>query len=167
MRVTFPLRYIVGVDPGDSTGVVVLYLGDKSVTLFNAIQMGPDDSLDWLEGFVKAAVEAEDGVLMACERYTVTPETGKRTQQPTALNVIGVVKRIATQHGLSVIMQPPGDAKAFAPNERLKQLGFFTLARDVGKPDANDVNDAARHAVLLLARTRATLFDAIMVASGS
>lgn len=162
-----PLGYIIGVDPGTSMGIFALRIGDRHAERMHFLQTDVETAVNWLEETLYAVSESPEGVLIACERYTVTPETGKRTQQPTALQAIGVVKLMVERYGTRFIMMPPGDVKAFAPNEMLKRLGFYTTPAEVGHHDANDVNDAARHATLALARFKASVFDAMLANSGA
>lgn len=168
MRVTLlkPLGYIIGIDPGASMGVFMLRIEEKRAIRAHFLQTDVSTAINWLEEELYAINKGPEGVLVACERYTVTPETGKRTQQPTALQVIGVVKILVERFNARFVMMPPGDVKAFAPNSMLKRLGFFTTPKEVGCPDANDVNDAARHATLSLARFKASVFDTMLAATG-
>lgn len=162
-----PLGYIIGVDPGTSMGICALQLVEDRAIKSHFLQTDVSTAVNWLEETLYAVSESPVGVLIACERYTVTPETGKRTQQPTALQAIGVVKLMVERYGVRLVMMPPGDVKAFAPNAVLKRLGFYTTPAEVQKHDANDVNDAARHATLALARFKASIFDAMLAKSGA
>lgn len=166
MTIIKPLGYIIGVDPGDSMGVFMLKIEEKRAIRAHFLQTDVSTAVNWLENTLRALSESPEGVLVACERYTVTPETGKRTQQPTALQAIGVVKILVERFSARFVMMPPADAKKFAPNEMLKRLGFYTTPAEAGHHDANDVNDAARHATLALARFKASTFDAMLANSG-
>lgn len=156
------LGYVIGVDPGTSTGVFALRLDADGVRPIHRYQGGPDPALDWIEKVLTHAAAHGETVHVACERYTVGPKTGLLTQQPVALHVIGRLKHLTGTFDVPLTMQSPGDAKKFAPNELLETLGFRVKPAEVGRRDANDVNDAARHAVLVLAKTWATLFDALV-----
>jgi hypothetical protein len=166
MTIIKPLGLIIGVDPGDSMGIFALKLHEKHAERMHFLQTDVSTAVNWLEETLYAANKSSEGALVACERYTVTPETGKRTQQPTALQAIGIVKILIERFSTRFVMMPPGDVKAFAPNEMLKRLGFYTTPKEVNLPDANDVNDAARHATLALARFKASIFDAMLANSG-
>jgi len=162
-----PLGYIIGVDPGDSMGIFMLKIEEKCAVRAHFLQTDVSTAVNWLEETLYAINKGPEGVLVACERYTVTPETGKRTQQPTALQAIGVVKILVERFSSRFVMMPPGDVKAFAPNSMLKRLDFYTTPAEVNLPDADDVNDAARHATLSLARFKASVFDAMLAATGA
>lgn len=159
------LRYIVGLDPGNSTGLHVLRLlpEHKIAMTVSRYQGPPAEALYRLELLVREAALRHGGILIAGERYTVTAETGKRSAQPTPLKVLGQAEQLTYQYtNVEFILQTPADAKKLASNERLRDLGFYTHPRDVNCPDANDVNDAARHALLALARRRASIFDELL-----
>lgn len=118
-----------------------------------------------LEEVVRQAALWQEDVLIAGERYTTTDRTGKRSAQPLPLRVLGSAEQLSYSYAnVEFTLQAPADAKKIAPNEFLRDAGFYTLPGDVGCPDANDVNDAARHALLALARRRALAFDLVVQA---
>jgi hypothetical protein len=164
-QIVIPLKYIIGVDPGDSMGIFALRMEEKRAVRMHSLQGTVSEAVVWLEETLERLSKSGAGVLVACERYTVTPETGKRSQQPTALQAIGTVKMFTERYGTRLVMQPPGDAKGIASNFLLKRLGFYTFPKEVGQKDANDVNDAARHATLALSRFKASVFDAMLAAT--
>ena len=166
MTIIKPLGLIIGVDPGTSMGILALKLHNTYAERIHFLQTDVSTAVNWLESTLRASDESPESILIACERYTVTPETGKRTQQPTALQAIGSVKIFAERFNARLVMQPPADAKKLATNEMLKRLDFYTTPKEVNLPDANDVNDAGRHATLALARFKASIFDAMLANSG-
>lgn len=161
------LQWIAGLDPGESTGLFVLRITpDVSCDIAFRSQSDPKTALHQLEQIVRTAALWQENVLIAGERFTVTDKTGKRTAQPTPLKVLGAAEQLTYQYtNTEFILQSPADAKKLANNARLRELGFYTRASDVGRPDANDVNDAARHALLALARRKASIFDALLLAA--
>lgn len=152
--------YVVGVDPGDSTGVVALRDGVKVL----AVQGAHAVALLRLSAFLAQVRYNEPNarVAIACERFVATSQRGARTHQPLPQQVIGEVQLLARSYDCEFVLQSPADAKLLAPNSRLTQLDVYTTRVEVGRPDANDVNDAARHAVLYLARHHAALFDHLL-----
>lgn len=166
MTIFKPLGYIIGVDPGTSMGICALRIGDRRAEKTLSLQTDISTAVNWLEETLYAVNKGPEGALVACERYTVTPETGKRTQQPAALQAIGIIKLMVERYDIRFVMMPPADAKGFAPNSMLKRLGFYTTPAEVNCHDANDANDAARHATLALARFKASVFDAMLMDSG-
>lgn len=149
--------YIIGVDPGDSTGVALL----KDAELVYALQtVETGTAIDALH-VILGKVTADDEAVIACERYIQT-RRGPITNQPRAQQIFGVVQRIAEEYGVRFFSQGPADAKAIASNELLRGIGMLKTGNDVGQPDANDVNMAIRHALFALARVRATLFETLI-----
>lgn len=162
---TLDLGLIAGLDPGDSTGLLVLRLFPAQLTASIALryQGPPHEALSKLEDVVRQAALWQEKVVIAGERYTTTDRTGKRSAQPTPQRVLGAAEQLTYAYtNVEFTLQSPADAKKFAPNTRLRELGFYTSADLVGRPDANDVNDAARHALLALARRRVSIFDALL-----
>lgn len=161
---------IIGVDPGDSTGVFIINLyhhgaGPSHYTIESDVryQGRPDDVLRALENELEAARQNGVVIIMAVERFTVMPNAGRMTQQPVPQQIIGRLEALATRYQVETFrLQSPGDAKKFCSNMQLRQFGFWSTGKTVDKPDANDVNDAARHAVLVLAQTRASAYDELL-----
>lgn len=164
---------IIGVDPGQSTGAFLLdiyplldQLGRSYVVeSTNRYQGPPEVVLSTLETELKAAHDNLVAILMAVERYTVMPNAGRMSQQPVPLQVIGQLETLARHYDAAFILQAPGDAKKFCTNAQLRQFNLWTTPKMVNCPDANDVNDAARHALLALAKTRTTAYDVLLRSS--
>lgn len=168
MSVTVPssyrtrTTYAIGLDPGASTGLFILR-GDGFVV--HRQQGTPPQVLDdFTLRFPFLCTENAD-VLVGCERY-VQDQTNHKTAQTEPLQVIGVITQLARFHRWIFRLQAPADAKALASNTLLRNLKLYTQPRDVEQRDANDVNDAARHAVTVLAHHRASLFDYILTHFG-
>jgi hypothetical protein len=158
--------YALGVDPGVSTGLTVLR-GD-GVRLH--VQQGtPSQVLDDLA--LRFPFLCHDGVdvLVGCERFVQSSGPGApvRTTQPVPLQVIGVVETLARLHGWLFRLQAPADAKALVNDATLRALGLWATGRDVERHDANDANDATRHALTVLAHHRASLFDRMLTGIGA
>jgi hypothetical protein len=154
--------YVVGVDPGSSTGLVIVR-GDGFK--MHAQQGTPSQALDdFTIRFPFLTIPSSD-VLVACERYVITDQTARRSAQPVPLQVIGVVSHIARLNGWPLHMQSPSDVKSLVPNVMLREVNLYTTPREVEQHDANDVNDAMRHALAALAYHRASLFDKILLSS--
>lgn len=151
----------VGVDPGTSVGVAALLNSQR----FRAYQVRLDEPggrarLDaCLFELFTLAVERNYRLHVATERFVINRRTARLTQQPEALEVVGVVRATSP---VEVELQSVADATKFAPNHRLRQLGLWVKPAEVGYPDADDANSAMRHAVLLLARRAATQYEALV-----
>lgn len=154
--------YAVGVDAGVSTGLLVLR-GDGLVV--HRQQGTPSQVLDDLALRLPFLCDGSSDVLVGCERY-VQDQTNHKTAQPVPLQVIGVVAQLARTYGWKLHLQTPADAKALVGNTLLRDLRVWSTPRAVEQRDANDVNDAARHALMVLAHHRASLFDNLLTNIG-
>lgn len=148
--------YSIGVDPGLSMGLYVL----RNTERFGFWQGTPMTTLQALDLLLVKLRDDDPGakIIVACERYISTSRPGK-THQPIAQVVIGQVQLVVERHSIDIEWQAPADAKRFAPTTFLRKHGLYVTAREVNCRDANDVNDAARHAVLLLAKRFAAIFE--------
>jgi hypothetical protein len=159
---------IIGVDPGESTGAFIIDLYPSLVDPPYVIESSwraqgpPENVLASLTTELEAARLNGVHVALAVERFTVMPATSRMTQQSTPQHVIGRLQTLASEYGATFLLQTPGDVKKMCSNAKLRQFGFWSTGKMVGCPDANDVNDAARHAVFALAFTRASAYDALL-----
>jgi hypothetical protein len=136
-------RPVLAVDPGLTTGWAV-YMGDPSI-----VNSGEDaDPQLFVDRAAAWIASAPAGSAVACERFTITAETGKLTQAPWSLEIIGAVRWLSRKYGLAFLEQAPGDAKGLCDNARLKKLGWWHVGGE------GHANDALRHLVLALVRIR-------------
>lgn len=156
--------YAVGVDPGVSTGLTVLR-GDG--LKLHTQQGTPSQVLDDLAVRFPFLCGRDVDVLVGCERFVQATGHGPvRSTQPIPLQVVGVVAQLTRLHAWKLYLQAPADVKALVPNSLLRDTGLWTTPRDVEQRDADDANDATRHALAVLAHHRASLFDLILTSSG-
>lgn len=154
-------RYVIGVDGGESTGISVL----RDVKLFAVYQGDWCDALEWLDDVVNKLTEPDFGafdVALAAERFTHGAGAVRGSSQPRAGRVYAAVEDLARRHRIEFSGQGPAEAKRIAPNALLRTTGLYVTGRRLGTPDANDANDATRHAVLFLARRRASVFARLL-----
>ncbi len=131
---------IVAVDPGKTTGIAEYapHLGK-----FDSYEMGFDETCAFVENRLSA--ESYD-VELVSEAFIITPNTGKNSQAPWSLELIGVMRYLSrTKIGRDLVLQMPAAAKRFASDDRLRTVGFWTPAR-------GHANDAARHLLLYTAQ---------------
>jgi hypothetical protein len=152
--------YVIGIDGGRSTGMAEIARGKRSFYM----QDEPDNVLTSLE--LRLAWHADEAhephtVLVAYEVYR---QVGRApvTRQPEAQDVARSVHDLAQRYGFPSVGQTPAEAKKIASDTFLRRAGLWTLPREVDQLDANDVNDAMRHAVLALARRHARLYEALL-----
>lgn len=136
--------YVLSIDPGQTSGVALVRR--------EPLELMRSDELNWENTckFVDTALREFGGenVDVVIERFTITQQTAKNTQQTWSLEVIGMCRLMAMAHGAGAItLQTPADAKTFASNMRLKNLELWHVG------GAGHANDAIRHAILRLTRT--------------
>lgn len=133
---------IYAVDPGLASGVALLNVPDgEDPVLLGSWEMEPCQTEDFTQ-LVTQQYKNHD-LRTVLERFTITAETGKKSQQGWSLELIGSIKYICRINGLpEPTLQTPADAKNFAPNPRLKALGLWH------RGGHGHALDAIRHAVL-------------------
>jgi len=137
----------MSVDPGKLTGFAIfdmLYLDDDAPTLVESLELSVDEyytKLNELFGF-DSRYGADIEVVM--EDFKITAQTGKLTDAPWSLKLIGATEFACHNWNVNVTLQPPSRAKNFVPNDRLKALEFWH------KGGAGHANDALRHGVLYM-----------------
>lgn len=126
--------WILAVDPGLNTGfaTIDLSIGRDSIS---ANQLPADAFCDWV-----TSLHLSSGLLVV-ERYTITAQTARKSQQTDALEVIGVLKYLARRKGAQFEMQTPAAAKNFCTDAQIKRLGLW-------QPGKDHARDAIRHLVL-------------------
>lgn len=132
---------IVGVDPGNTTGVFA-YFSDG---VRNGWQHSREDVALNLNGDLWRWFEQYGslGVHIAIERYIITAQTAKLSQQPDALEVTGAVKALAQVHGVADVRQYMKANLKYASDSMLRSVGWAI-------PNMRHANDAARQAFALL-----------------
>lgn len=144
--------WVIGVDPGKSFGLFALRDGEKA----GAYQGPVDNGLRYLT-IVLDDVHLEGAdALIAMERFV--RGAAQHSHQPDAQQAVGAVLELAASRGVPVVLQSPADAKGFTTNDFLRKLGLWVTPSEVDAPDADDVRDAARHALLCLATHRAQAY---------
>lgn len=148
---------VIGVDPGESTGVAELIDG----RLIHIFQGPSETALDVLDSLLRLhSGRVDRKVAIACERFV--SGNGVKSHQPEAQQVVGNVMRAAHKHGVEIDLQAPSDAHAIGQNFLLQRLNLWPLPSQVGQNDADDVRMAVRHALLYLARHHASVFEALV-----
>lgn len=140
---------IVGIDPGRTTGYAIMLNG----RLVDTAQVDRQDVIAYLEAYLTTTLETHPGieVIIACERFTIGHQTSRLSQQPAALEVIGLVRDLAQRLHVRFELQSPGDAKKVGSRETLKKLGWYVASTD-------HANDAKSHLLLALLRRKPDAF---------
>lgn len=132
------MRYVLGIDPGKMTGFAAYDLQAHELT--SSWQADVHGAYASLEPWVPSSR------LVAIERFVITGGTAKmgRGQENWSMELIGVARYLAFRADVQLLLQGAGDAKKFAPDARLKSIGWWNAGHD-------HANDAARHVLLALA----------------
>jgi hypothetical protein len=129
-------RYLLGIDPGKATGVCLIDLEDveNPKKLWSA-------ELTLTEFYDTIWNSIADGVHVVIEDFKITTETGKLTEAPWSLNLIGIVQYICYHRGRTLDLQLPSQ-NPFASNDRLRAVDFWHVGGE------GHANDALRHAMI-------------------
>lgn len=137
------MTIIVGIDPGKTTGVVVVKAsGAARVRVLRSAQVHIDEAPMFFEELLNGQQLPVDVVSM--ERFTISARTLKASRQEDPLDVIGGVKFLVALHDRDIQLLRFGasDAKTAYSDRRLKALGLFESV--AGK----HARDALRHAMI-------------------
>jgi hypothetical protein len=132
---------LIGVDPGKMTGVYVYFedgVRDASQYPREEIALHLADSLRrW------AASYGPHNLHIAVEKYIITPNTAKLSQQTDALEVTGMVKGIAQVNRITDVRQYLKSNLKYAGDGMLADIGWYPMG-------LRHAADAARQTFALL-----------------
>jgi hypothetical protein len=141
---------IMGIDPGGTTGVVVIDIGPED----HQYAPGPETHVlnDQIEGVwghgedsvayrLWQIIEEHKPDLIAIEQFTINQRTVRHTRQPDALWIIGGVRFLADLRGIPVHLQPSSLAKTTWDADRLNRTGWAKVVK------RKHARDALRHAL--------------------
>jgi len=131
-------RYVLAVDPGGTTGMV---LYDMFVGGVAEIYEIPHADV----GFMLERIIEQYHPDVVCESFTITANTVSNSQAPWSLKQLGVAEYLAAKYHCPYAEQMPVTAKKFATNERLKALDLYVRGH-------GHATDAMRHLVIYLVR---------------
>lgn len=144
---------VLAVDPGKATGIcLVSWSGKESenpLVEFSA-EVQPEEFADTVRSLLARYNDYEE-FAVACERFVITPQTGKNSQAPYSLEQIGVLKHLCREHEYgaeNIALQAPVDAKNMFPNPTLQKLGTWHRGGE------GHANDSIRHALLKLVKMK-------------
>lgn len=134
---------VIAIDPGLATGAAVGQFPSKfgNPTLIDTAELEVEEVIPWLRKHLERYPNAH----VACETFTITAATAKKSQATWSLEHIGAIKQVLRDldgHLGRLHMQSPGDAKRVFPNENLKALGLWHVG------GAGHAIDAIRHMCL-------------------
>lgn len=132
---------VIGVDPGKTTGLALL-TGSRLTQVAVPFAEVEDTLRLWLASEVITYV--------GIERFVITRNTARKTQQTDALKVSGVVQNLVERSERHVVVyQNMSDAKRLGNPVMLRKLGW----RRTGV-NASHMNDAASQVFKLVATRR-------------
>jgi len=135
--------YVVGVDPGRTTGIAALSFTHGEVTNAQALQC----SAGWAVGLVVHLLTGARPalILLAVERFVVARRAARsRDAAAGALTrqLIGALQTAGEAHGVLVLLRAAADVKPWATDERLRAAGLLEVCTGM-----SHARDAARHAL--------------------
>lgn len=130
-------RFLLALDPGLATGVCLIDLIDPEnpVKVWSA-EVSTTEFYDKIEELV-----AQKETHVVIEDFKITVETGKLSDAPWSLNLIGIVQYLCYLNGKVLDFQLPSQ-KPFADNDKLRAVDFWHVGGE------GHANDALRHAMV-------------------
>lgn len=135
---------LLWIDPGKMTGLASLTTETQFHNLaFIADEFDFQGAGYMIEGM---CVYWKRKIAVGWERFTITPNTHKKTRQPEAMEVIGVARYICGKYGCQVLEPAQQHTPDASDQARLRALGWW-------KPGKDDAQSAAAHMLNYLLRT--------------
>lgn len=107
--------HVLVVDPGLATGVSFLTYERDVAGQVRLTDLAPYE-MDVPSFWSFARAKLPECVACVCETFTITAETGKKSQAPWSLELIGFLRAECFRLGIPFDMQKPGEAHEFEGN---------------------------------------------------
>lgn len=137
-------KYIIGIDPGKTTGIAVLHLTDKDFSVVEAIQdEDPDYVWEPILELLDKYTRLHDDVTILCESFELRPDVINPDETPKY--IIKDLERYVEPHH-EIIYQLASQAKVGVPpgrtgqRDRLHAFGLYQRGM-------RHTNDALRHCI--------------------
>lgn len=136
---------IIGIDPGLTTGLVSFTVVEDEIACIESYE------LDYRGVGSYLSTALHQGDLVACESFTITLATAKKSQAPWSLEVIGIVRYMCSRYQLEPRLSAPVTNKGLISDGVLKRAGLYDFYDPMTgkKPASNHIRDAARAALYL------------------
>lgn len=135
------VNYILGVDPGETTGICLLCTMDGKLTdAYDIVQCNLDAALEVISGLTRDIGRTKQ--LWATEDFVVGARAGRSSSANAGARtrgLIGQMSAMAELAGVTLVKRSASNVKPWATNERLKAAGV----KGVGGHSL----DGARHAL--------------------
>lgn len=125
---------IIALDPGKVTGLAVW--SPKDPLAIATREVSPLDAIEYVDA---AHARNQGAIEVVAEKFTISERTIKTALSLDALDVNGWLTMESQRKLFPLHMQLPSQAKAFATDDKLRVLGWYTKTKD------GHANDAARH----------------------
>lgn len=136
--------HVLGVDPGGTTGVVLLDVEHWQVLFAGELSFSATVEYLYAE-LIDRIPPAPD--VVAFEKFTITQRTLKLTRQYEALELIGIGRAFCQLAGIEFVRpQTSSDAKTVWNDDRLHYVHLYDAVR------GGHARDALRHALLCAQR---------------
>ncbi len=141
---------IIGVDPGDTTGIALLDLGDLS---FSSWQTTRASTLIELGSVCDSVLRLGRHPCFAVERFIHGMKAGRHTRHIPADISVNIQAYAINRFGTDMMYITPSaaEAKRFT-NRHLRHLGWFASRQE-------HANDAARHVLFMLVQRHPDVVD--------
>lgn len=139
---SYDRHIILAVDPGKATGWATLEPGMNFAFNSGEVEGGALGFGSWV-----ASALNTDHVLweVVCEKFTVGEMTKGKTKQYDALYLNGFLEVYCHLLGVQFTRHLVSNVKKFAPNSKLKKLGWY-------RGGAGHADDAARHMLAYISK---------------
>jgi len=136
---------VLGVDPGLHCGMAELRDGK-----IRTWETAPLDAASHASYLARRSRTTKVPLIIAVERFTITGNR-RRTAQPDALEVIGMLRFIAHTYTVQLYITGASDAQRVGNSNVLRALGWWT-------PGVDHLNQAAAQVAYTLARVAPKAF---------
>jgi hypothetical protein len=138
---------IIGIDPGGTTGVVLIRPAPDSVDVLTHMHLDGLHATQWLEAELTS--HDHENYAVAIEQFLIAPRTltASRAGSMEAIYTIGSARYVCFKYKTPITLQTPAAAKKAISDEVLKDLDLWK------KVSGDHERDALRHA-LLYSRTQ-------------
>lgn len=131
---------ILGIDPGTYVGIAYYVKGK-----FSTQQLLWEDAMPWIKGIMMGQPIGERLDIFT-ERFIIGANTGKKSQQTKALEIIGAIRAESRSHShVNFELQNTSEAKKLSTDDKLRRIGWYTAG-------PRHRNDAARHVLFGMLR---------------
>lgn len=122
-------RFVIGVDPGTTTGIVVWDNLDRSVIVQDALK--PEEALSFLSHLVMSLARNGTPPVIVIERLDISMDTVRKSREGIndLIHVLGATWALALGYELGYFELGRSDTKNFVKDEALKRHSLWLKSR--------------------------------------